>query len=104
MNDIAIYTLTSGLHDEAAVSTVTNEFVGSLSIEYDFRGADYSDYGSHTLNLIYVRTGGTEGLFLRLLPELLAKSRRQFYLLTSGKSNSLAAPMEIRPKRNHEND
>ncbi|MBR6827481.1 MAG: hypothetical protein IKM76_04900 [Prevotella sp.] len=95
MNDIAIYTLTSGLHDEAAVSTVTNEFVGSLSIEYDFRGADYSDYGSHTLNLIYVRTGGTEGLFLRLLPELLAKSRRPFYLLTSGKSNSLAASMEI---------
>ena len=95
MSTIAIYTLTSALHDEAAVSTVTREFLGSLGIEYDFLGADFSDYGSYALNLIYVRTGGTEGIFLRLLPELLAKSKRPFYLLTSGKSNSLAASMEI---------
>lgn len=95
MSTIAIYTLTSALHDEAAVSTVTREFLGSLGIEYDFLGADFSDYGSRALNLIYVRTGGTEGIFLRLLPELLAKSKRPFYLLTSGKSNSLAASMEI---------
>lgn len=95
MSTIAIYTLTSALHDEAAVSTVTREFLGSPGIEYDFLGADFSDYGSHALNLIYVRTGGTEGIFLRLLPELLAKSKRPFYLLTSGKSNSLAASMEI---------
>lgn len=95
MSTIAIYTLTSALHDEAAVSTVTREFLGSPGIEYDFLGANFSDYGSHALNLIYVRTGGTEGIFLRLLPELLAKSKRPFYLLTSGKSNSLAASMEI---------
>lgn len=95
MSTIAFYTLTSALHDEAAVSTVTREFLGSLGIEYDFLGADFSDYGSRALNLIYVRTGGTEGIFLRLLPELLAKSKRPFYLLTSGKSNSLAASMEI---------
>ena len=95
MKNIAIYTLTSELHDEAAVGTVTKEFLGSLGIEYEFRGNDYADYGSHTLNLIYVRTGGTEGIFLRLLPQLLEKSQRPFYLLTSGKSNSLAASMEI---------
>lgn len=95
MKNIAIYTLTSELHDEAAVGTVTKEFLGSLGIEYEFRGNDYADYGSHTLSLIYVRTGGTEGIFLRLLPQLLEKSQRPFYLLTSGKSNSLAASMEI---------
>lgn len=95
MKNIAIYTLTSELHDEAAVGTVTKEFLGSLGIEYDFRGNDYSDYGGHTLSLIYVRTGGTEGIFLRLLPQLQEKSQRPFYLLTSGKSNSLAASMEI---------
>jgi len=95
MKNIAIYTLTSELHDEAAVGTVTKEFLGSLGITYEFRGNDYADYGSHTLNLIYVRTGGTEGIFLRLLPQLLEKSQRPFYLLTSGKSNSLAASMEI---------
>ncbi len=91
----AIYTLTSELHDEMAVESVTRDFLGSLGIEYLFRGSDYADYGSHPLSLIYVRTGGTEGIFLRLLPMLLEKSRQPFYLLTSGKSNSLAASMEI---------
>ena len=93
--DIAIYTLTSELHDEAAVGTVTQEFLGSLGIDYTLKGNDYSDYGSHTLSVIYVRTGGTEGIFKRLLPQLRQQSQAPFYLLTSGKSNSLAASMEI---------
>ena len=83
----AIYTLTSELHDEKAVSAVTREFLESLNIAYDLKGADFADYGRQGLNLIYVRTGGTEGIFKRLLPELQAKSRRPFYLLTSDKSN-----------------
>ena len=95
MNKIAIYTLTSELHNEEAVAAVTSEFLSSLHIEYDFLGNDYASYGSHALNLIYVRTGGTEGIFLQLLPQLLEKSDKPFYLLTSGKSNSLAASMEI---------
>ena len=93
--NIAIYTLTSELHDEQAVGEVTREFLNSLDITYEFKGKDYTDYGSHSLDLIYVRTGGTEGIFKRLLPELQAKSECPFYLLTSGKSNSLAASMEI---------
>ena len=95
MANIAIYTLTSELHNEQAVKAVTQEFLNSLDIEYDFKGSDYASYGSSALNLIYVRTGGTEGIFKRLLPELQTKSNRPFYLLTSGKSNSLAASMEI---------
>lgn len=93
--DIAIYTLTSELHDEQAVNAMTHEFLGSLDIENEFHEGDYADYGTHTLSLIYVRTGGTEGIFKRLLPSLLEKSKAPFYLLTSGKSNSLAASMEI---------
>jgi L-fucose isomerase-like protein len=93
--DIAIYTLTSELHHEEAVGAVTREFLNSLDGTYEFKGGDYADYGTHPLDLIYVRTGGTEGIFKRLLPELRAKSERPFYLLTSGKSNSLAASMEI---------
>ena len=95
MKQIAIYTLTSELHNEQAVSAVTNAFLESIGIEYDMKGQDYADYGKADLNLIYVRTGGTEGIFLHLLPELLRQSNRPFYLLTSGKSNSLAASMEI---------
>ena len=93
--NIAIYTLTSELHDEQAVQAVTRRFLDSLGIDYDMRRADYADYGTHALDLIYVRTGGTEGIFRRLLPELQRRSSRPFYLLTSGQSNSLAASMEI---------
>ena len=95
MAHIAIYTLTSELHDGQAVDAVTREFLGSFGIDYLFRGSDYADYGSNTLNLIYVRTGGTEGIFKGLFNTLREKSNRPFYLLTSGKSNSLAASMEI---------
>ena len=93
--NIAIYTLTSELHDEQAVSSVTEEFLRSLGVDYELRGSDYADYGSHALDLIYVRTGGTEGIFKRLLPQLQKQSNKPFYLLTSGKSNSLAASLEI---------
>ena len=92
---IAIYTLTSELHDEQAVEAVTKDFLNSLNLEYSFKGNCYDDYGSHALSVIYVRTGGTEGLFRRLLPRLQALSAQPFCLLTSGKSNSLAASMEI---------
>ena len=52
----AIYTLTSQLHDEAAVDAVTQEFLGGLGIEYQLMGGDFRDYGGHDLELIYVRT------------------------------------------------
>ncbi len=95
MSKIAIYTLTSELHDEQAVEALTKDFLSSVRADYDFCGSDFSSYGCRDLDLIYIRTGGTEGAFRRLLPELQARSRRPFYLLTSGKSNSLAASMEI---------
>ncbi len=90
-----IYTLTSELHDERAVNKSTQEFLQRLNLDFDFKGSDYDDYGTAPLSLIYVRTGGTEGIFNRLLPLLLQKSAQPFYLLTSGQSNSLAASMEI---------
>ena len=91
---ISIFTLTSPLHDKAAVDAVTKEFLDGLGIEYSFQGDNYEDYGTD-LSLIYVRTGGTEGLFKELLPTLQGLSRQTILLLTSGKSNSLAASMEI---------
>ena len=89
-----IYTLTSPLHDAKAVDNATREFLSDLAVGYTLKGDDFSDYGSK-MNIIYVRTGGTEGLFARLLPSLRERSSQPFYLLTSGKSNSLAASMEI---------
>jgi len=95
--DIAVYTITSGLHDEASVSRISDEFLKGVfpAGNYNFRGSDFSDWGSHGLSLIYVRTGGAEGIFRQLLPEMLARGTERYYLLTSGKSNSLAASLEI---------
>ena len=93
--NIAIYTITSELHDAKSIDATTRAFLESLDITYDMRGNDFCDYGSHALDLIYIRTGGTEGIFKPLLPQLQQQSKRPFYLLTSGKSNSLAASMEI---------
>ena len=58
----ALYTLTSPLHDEAAVEAATTGFLKTLDLDFDFRGDDYTDYGTHALDLIFVRTGGTEGI------------------------------------------
>ena len=79
--DIAIFTLTSQLHDEQAVAASTREFLDSLGIEYEMKGADYAEYGQSPLSLIYVRTGGTEGIFRQLLPQL-RRNAQPFRLLT----------------------
>lgn len=93
----AVYTITSGLHDEASVSRISDEFLSGVFPEGDFvfKGAKFADFGTHDLDLIYVRTGGAEGIFKSLLPEMLSRGIERYYLLTSGKSNSLAASLEI---------
>jgi len=93
----AVYTITSGLHDEASVSRLSDAFLTSVFPDgnFIFKGADFSDFGTQDLSLIYVRTGGAEGIFKQLLPELLARGIERYFLLTSGKSNSLAASLEI---------
>lgn len=91
-----IYTLTSPLHDESAVRAVSASFLkeieDGLGCRFDIRGADFSSFGQSPLNIIFVRTGGTEGLFRSVSAEI---GDRPVLLLASGKSNSLAASMEI---------
>lgn len=93
--NIGLYTLTSPLHDEQAVNAASQEFIseieGELEAKFDFYGPDFSSYGKHALDVIYVRTGGTENLFSEVFPKL----QGNIILLTSGKSNSLAASLEI---------
>ncbi len=97
---INVFTLTSSLHDSEGVDRITSEFLSSLGLEYCLEGPDFSSYGRGGLDLIYVRTGGTEGIFKSLLPTL--RKDRPFRLLTSGMSNSLAASMEIMSYLNNE--
>lgn len=93
----AIYTITSGLHNESEVSRLSDQFLSGIFPDgnFEFRGSSFQDFGTHTLDLIYVRTGGAEGIFKSLLPEMLSRGISRYYLLTSGKSNSLAASLEI---------
>lgn len=93
--NIGLYTLTSPLHDQEAVEAASAGFIreieSELNCRFDIEGADFGSYGTHDLEVIYVRTGGTEGLFKEVFPLI----RGNILLLTSGRSNSLAASMEI---------
>lgn len=95
MQTINIYTLTSPLHDEQAVNKATEAFLAALGLGHTMKGSRFDDYGGGGLDLIYVRTGGAEGIIKPLLPLLQARSAQPIYLLTSGQNNSLAASMEI---------
>ena len=95
-----LYTLTSGLHTEMASDAAREPFIqgieAALGVAFACRGEDFSTYGqTDAPELIYVRTGGTEGLFLEKVAPLLTKGKQPVRLLTSGLSNSLAASMEI---------
>ena len=73
-------------HIQKFLSDIENE--GNFSLEK----LDVAYYERSEFCLIYVMTGGTEGLFLENFESFSSKS---CYLLTSGESNSLAASMEI---------
>lgn len=79
-------TLTSFLHSEVALDAAQEPFIQAIE----------AIAGSIPEDVIYVRTGGTEGLFKE---QFFAGGKlsipQPVRLLTSGKSNSLAASMEI---------
>lgn len=60
-----------------------------LGEDFDFRGEDFSGYGETLNNLIYVRTGGTEGIFKSGFfrdGQLQVPDHKPVRLLTSGKA------------------
>ncbi len=88
----AIFSLTSPLHSEKKESPSEEAFIKAIEAQtgedFVFQD-DFRYFGSYDRNLIYIRTGGTEGLFKSL------SLNGHITLLTSGQSNSLAASMEI---------
>lgn len=91
---IAVYTITSPLHDKQSIEQYTKEFFSRLKFDFDYKGEDFSTWGQADLDLIFVRTGGTENLFRQRYMDVL-QARKSVYLLASSNSNSLAASMEI---------
>ncbi len=133
MVQIHLYSLASPLHSEMMPSAAGDRFIKDIAalgkVEFVFHD-DFSTWGkfssdgstassSNCREVLYIRTGGTEGLFLEtffkispraplgrndkgsvlssssaVISSEVEKSLR-FTLLTSGESNSLAASMEI---------
>lgn len=96
---IAVFTLTSPLHDARAVNEATADFLGGirecLGRDFTVMGDDFSSYGQNDLDVIFVRTGGTEGIFRRVFEDVVRPVGRKVVLLAAGSANSLAASMEI---------
>jgi len=90
-----LYTLTSDLHGELAQNAHNEQFIkdieAAIGQPFDYCGPDFSDFGA-VGDVIYVRTGGTEGIFRDVFQ---GHEGARVRLLTSGQSNSLAASMEI---------
>ena len=129
MTKIHLYSLASPLHSEVIPSPADDRFIKDIlscgGVEFIFHN-DFSTWGTFPSGreVLYIRTGGTEGLFLQTFfgdeipsratlarndkdavissgPSSVIPTERQraekshFTLLTSGESNSLAASMEI---------
>lgn len=97
-----LYSLTSGLHSEPVAEPANERFIQdieeALGEAFEFGRTDFSEYSRTRNNIIYVRTGGTEGIFKSIFCKegsLNIPDGMPVRLLTSGKSNSLAASMEI---------
>ncbi|MBO4379749.1 MAG: hypothetical protein J5784_01975 [Muribaculaceae bacterium] len=95
MNKPKIFTITSPLHDAAAIAVSTSSFLSSIDIDCDFAGDDYEGFNDCRFPIIFVRTGGTESVFLNLVKTGKINLNRRIYLLASNSNNSLAASMEI---------
>ena len=98
--NIKISTFSSYLHESSAFLKENEEFINELGkalntkIEY----ASLDDYECD-LKLVLIASGGSENYFL----ENIDKLKEPFYLLTTGKNNSLAASLEILTYLNNNN-
>ena len=93
--NISLFTLTSPIHDKEKLDRESQSFLDEIAqasgCTFDICGENFDLYANAQMPVIYVRTGGTEGIFKKNFDKINGTIR----LLTSGKSNSLAASMEI---------
>ena len=99
-----LFTISSSLHSEIEQDAAKEPFVLQVrqSVEgagesFEFCGGDFARYRGTAEDVVYVRTGGTEGIFKSLFfgDKAVCTPGPFVRLLTSGRSNSLAASMEI---------
>lgn len=97
---IKLSLLYSLLHDNELFEIKNNKFIKEIEtkISEDITISDIKDYDCD-LKLIFISSGGSEGLFLNNYKYL----KPPIYILTSGENNSLAASLEILTYLNNEN-
>jgi L-fucose isomerase and related proteins len=97
---IKISTFKSRLQHSLEFKQEIEHFLKSVEKELDdsLILSELEDYDCD-LKLIFIQTGGSEGLFL----ENFAKLKEPYYLLTNGGNNSLAASLEILSYLNTQN-
>lgn len=90
--NIKLSTFRSVLHDRDGFNERSLAFIKSVedSVGETITIAPLEDYDCD-LKLIFIETGGSEGLFLKNFDKL----QGPYYFLTSGENNSLAATLEI---------
>lgn len=93
---IKIFSVTSPLHDRERIEESGKSFLEAVGnaagTDLQDCGDDFSGFDNDSL--IFVRTGGTENIFLEKYAEITSFEGK-IRLLTSGENNSLAASMEI---------
>ena len=89
---IKVSSFHSDLHRQDILAQRHASFLASIEacLGEELAVAPIDDYDAD-LKLVFISSGGSEGIFLKHFPEL----RSPYYLLTSGTDNSLAASIEI---------
>ena len=89
---IKLSTLNSPLHESNIFTKENEEFISNIEkeLETNIELSPLDDYDCD-IKLIFVASGGSEGLFLNEIDKL----KEPFYFLTKGTNNSLAASLEI---------
>lgn len=89
---LKISLISSFLHESDNFTLENNKFIKAIEnrIQTKFEIVPLDDYDCD-LKLIFIESGGSEGIFLEAFKNLQAP----YYLLTSGANNSLAASLEI---------
>ena len=89
---IKVALLNSSLHESNSFTKENQEFIQEIEeyLNLPIEVTTLDDYECD-IKLIFIASGGSEGLFLKALPKL----KEPYYLLTKGTNNSLAASLEI---------
>ena len=90
--NIKVSFLRSSLHDNKDLDNQNRIFLDNISsnLGTNLEYSKLEDYDC-SLKLIFIESGGSEGLFLNNIDKL----KEPYYLLTNGSNNSLAASLEI---------